>query len=110
MGAKTLRKMCFAQTGELGQVGHPQLIGKGMSMTKNSGIEFLVRTPKEEKLGEIRILYPDSYAQESLKEDFTKLIKQTKKGARKSSVIATALTPFALAFDVSCWTSLRGGD
>jgi hypothetical protein len=27
LGAKTLRKMCFAQAGELGQVGHPQLIG-----------------------------------------------------------------------------------
>lgn len=72
-----------------------------MSLTKNSGIEFLVRTPKKEKLGEIRLLFPSAYPQDSLKEDFNKLIHQTKKGARKSSVIATAMTPFALAFDVS---------
>jgi len=69
-------------------------------MTKNSGIEFLTRTPNKKKLKEIRLLFPDSYPAEKLKEDFNTLIKQTKKGARKSSLIATTLAPFALVFDV----------
>lgn len=72
-----------------------------MSMTKSSGIEFLTRTPSKKKLIEIRLMYPAAYPSDSLKEDFNKLIKQTKKGARKGSIIATTLAPFALAFDVS---------
>ena len=87
-------------------------------MTKTSGIDFLTRTPNKKKLKEvrttlrirsestqyapqIRLMYPSDYPADQLKEDFNKLILQTKAGARKSSIIATTLVPFALVFDVS---------
>jgi len=76
-----------------------KLIGKGMSATKNSGIEFLVRTPKKDKFTELRIFYPSDYPTENMQNDFTALLKHLKRGARKNSIISTALVPFALAFD-----------
>jgi hypothetical protein len=76
-----------------------KLIGKGMSATKNSGIEFLVRTPKKDRFKELRIFYPSGYPPENMQSDFTALIKHLKRGARKNSIIATTLMPFALAFD-----------
>lgn len=76
-----------------------KLIGKGMSATKNSGIEFLVRTPKKDNFKELRIFYPSSYPPENMQSDFRALLKSLKRGARRNSIIATALMPFALAFD-----------
>ncbi len=44
-------------------------------------------------------MYPANYPVETLKEDFSALVKQTKNSARKSSIVATGLAPFALVFD-----------
>ncbi|KZT71868.1 hypothetical protein DAEQUDRAFT_763366 [Daedalea quercina L-15889] len=75
------------------------LISKGMSATKNSRIEFLVRTPNKKKLMELRFLYPNSWPAENVRQEFTELVKSAKKGAILNGVISTCLAPFALAFD-----------
>ncbi|GBE87799.1 hypothetical protein BKA93DRAFT_753126 [Sparassis latifolia] len=77
-----------------------KLISKGMSATKNSRIEFLVRTPNKKKLKELRIIYPASYDAEDIKQRFTDLIKKAKSGAIRNGVISTAMLPFILTFDV----------
>ncbi|PCH35369.1 hypothetical protein WOLCODRAFT_139869 [Wolfiporia cocos MD-104 SS10] len=76
-----------------------KLISKGMSATKNSRIEFLVRTPNKKKLKELRFVYPSSMPAEHVQQQFTELVKSAKKGAIMNGVIATSLAPFALAFD-----------
>jgi len=76
------------------------LISKGMSATRNSRIEFLVRTPGKKQLREIRIFFPASCPSEDMKERFNLLIKSAKSGAIKNGVIATGMLPFVLAFDV----------
>ncbi|KDQ57394.1 hypothetical protein JAAARDRAFT_206947 [Jaapia argillacea MUCL 33604] len=76
------------------------LISKGMSATKNSKIEFLVRTPNKSKLKELRIIYPASYTSENIKEMFVDTIKKAKSGAIRNGVISTAMLPFVLTFDV----------
>ncbi|OSX60921.1 hypothetical protein POSPLADRAFT_1034491 [Postia placenta MAD-698-R-SB12] len=80
-------------------VDDTQLISKGMSATKNSRIEFLVRTPNKKKLKELRFVYPRSWPAEHVREDFTQLVKSAKKGAIMNGIIATSMAPFALAFD-----------
>ncbi|KAH9833281.1 uncharacterized protein C8Q71DRAFT_774876 [Rhodofomes roseus] len=75
------------------------LISKGMSATKNSRIEFLIRTPNKKKLKELRFLYPKSWPAENVRQEFTELVKAAKKGAIMNGVISTCLAPFALAFD-----------
>lgn len=75
------------------------LIGKAMDATKNSKIEFLIRTPEKKSLKELRILFPSQYSNEQLKADFTKFVQATKKGAIRNSALATAAVPFALVFD-----------
>lgn len=75
------------------------LISKGMSFTKSSGVEFLMRTPDKQKLKEIRMLYPKEMPAADLKDTFVKFIGTTKKRSQRNSVISTALTPVALAFD-----------
>ncbi|KZT03752.1 uncharacterized protein LAESUDRAFT_728775 [Laetiporus sulphureus 93-53] len=75
------------------------LISKGMSATKNSRIEFLVRTPNKKKLKELRFVYPSSWAATDVQKQFTDLVKSAKKGAIMNGVISTCLAPVALAFD-----------
>jgi len=82
------------------------LISKGMSATKNSRIEFLVRTPNKKKLKELRFVYPSSWSADHVREEFTQLVKSAKKGAIMNGVIATSIAPFALAFD--CLTFVPG--
>ncbi|CCL99571.1 uncharacterized protein FIBRA_01589 [Fibroporia radiculosa] len=76
-----------------------KLISKGMSATKNSRIEFLVRTPNKKKLKELRFVYPASWPADNVQQEFTEQVKSAKKGAIMNGVIATSLAPFALAFD-----------
>lgn len=82
------------------------LIAKGMSATKNSRIEFLIRTPNKKKLKELRFVYPRSWPAEHVRQEFTELVKSAKKGAIMNGVISTSLAPFALAFD--CLTFIPG--
>ncbi|ETW79481.1 hypothetical protein HETIRDRAFT_321588 [Heterobasidion irregulare TC 32-1] len=71
-----------------------------MSVTKNSRIEFLVRTPGKKKLRELRLFYPSNFPADNLQARFNALLKAAKSGAIKQGVIATGLLPFVLAFDV----------
>ncbi|EPQ56935.1 hypothetical protein GLOTRDRAFT_115070 [Gloeophyllum trabeum ATCC 11539] len=81
------------------------LISKGMAATKNSRIEFLVRTPNKKKLKELRMIYPASYSAADIKDLFTDMIKKAKAGAIRNGIVSTAMLPFVLAFDVFTFIS-----
>ncbi|KAK4705809.1 hypothetical protein P7C70_g392, partial [Phenoliferia sp. Uapishka_3] len=72
-----------------------------MSWTKNSRVEFLVRTPGASDLKELRIVYPASMPAHDLQENFTAVLKATKAAAIRNGIIATAILPFVFVIEVT---------